>query len=63
MNNFYYKEGITFINDEDTAISNDIQKLVVDTLVRNSAVGVVSGFYERVSYIFYKPVCACQCGI
>ena len=47
MNNFYYKEGITFINDEDTAISNDIQKLVVDTLVRNSAVGVVSGFYEE----------------
>lgn len=53
MNNFYYKEGITFINDEDTAISNDIQKLVVDTLVRNSAVGVVSGFYEEGYPIYF----------
>lgn len=53
MNSFYYKEGIIFVNDEDRTISNDVQKIVVDTLVRNSAVGVVSGFYEEGYPIYF----------
>lgn len=55
MDNFYYKEGISFIcnSDNGNAISEDIQNLVVDTLVRNSAVGVVSGFYEEGYPIYF----------
>ncbi len=53
MNNFYYKECVEFIDTDDVSVTDDIQNKVMDMLVKNSAVGVISGFYDEDYSIYF----------